>query len=136
MNEMLTAVYWFWPNPGNADYTSLKSLVLLGVCVLLVITSFVLPQWRKKQNPQMRKLSSSWAMACGWFGWIGLFLVVARVEGIQYIAMRMWWVVWGLSLLAYVFLQMKFFRSRYYEILPSEPTNDARAQYIPKRKKR
>ncbi len=135
MNAFLT--YLFWPNPGNADYTSPKALVLLLVCVLAVVASFALPRWRNRSaNPQLKKLSKSWAAACGWFGWTGLVLVIARVEEIQYVGMRFLWVLWGLALLGYLFIQWKLWRARYYEILPAQPTVDARAQYLPKRKKR
>lgn len=135
MNEILT--YIFWPNPGNADYTSPKALALVLLCVALVVASFVLPRWRNRlQNPQMKKVSRSWAMASGWFGWTGLVLVIARVEEIQYLAMRFLWVLWAAALVAYLFVQYKLYRNRYYEVIPNQPVQDARNQYLPKRKKR
>ena len=135
MNDILT--YIFWPNPGNADYTSPKALVLLVLCVALIIKSFVLPRWRNRlQNTQLKKVSKTWASASGWFGWTGLVLVIARVEEIQYMAMRFLWVLWGAALLGYLFVQYKIYRNRYYEVIPNRPTQDARADYLPKPKKR
>ncbi len=135
MNTFLT--YIFWPNPGNADYTSPKALALLVLCIALVVASFIVPRLRAAwQNTQLKKVSGSWATACGWFGWAGLMLVVARVEEIQYVAMRFLWVVWGAALLAYLFVQYKTYRSRYYEVIASQPVHDHRAPYLPKRKKR
>lgn len=129
--------YIFWPNPGNAHYTSPKAMVLLIVCIVAVLASFVLPRLRNAwQNGQLKKLSKSWASACGWFGWTGLVLVIARVEEIQYLAMRFLWVLWGAALLAYLFVQVRSFRSRYYEVLPAATVEDARSEYLPKRKKR
>lgn len=135
MNAFLT--YVFWPNPGNADYASPKAFALIILCAALVVLSFVLPRLRARwQNTQMKKISGSWAAACGWFGWSGLVLVIARVEEIQYLAMRFLWVLWGVALLAYLFVQYKVYRTKYYEVIPSRPTVDARAEYLPKRKKR
>jgi steroid 5-alpha reductase family enzyme len=135
MNDFLT--FLFWPNPGNADYTSPKALLLLVLCIAAVVTSFVLPRLRARwQDPQLKKVSGSWAAACGWFGWSGLLLVIARVEEIQYLGMRFLWVIWGAALAAYLALQVRVYRNRYYEVIPNRPTQDARAQYLPKRKKR
>ena len=135
--ELFTLTYWFWPNPGNADYTSPKAIALLVLCVAAIVASIVLPRLRNRwTNPQLKKLSRTWAAACAWFGGIGLVLVICRVEEIQYLAMRFLWVLWGAALLAYLALQVKLYRARYYEVLPNAPVHDARAPYLPKRKKR
>ncbi len=135
MQDILTFI--FWPNPGNATYTSPKALTLLIVCIVFIVASFVLPFVRGKwNNPQLRKLSKSWATATGWFGWTGLVLVICRVEEIQYLAMRFLWIIWGVLLVLYVVLQIRSYRMRYYEVIPNRPTQDARAQYLPQRKKR
>ena len=137
LQEMLTAGYWFWPNPANADYTSPKALVLLVLCVAFVVASFVLPRLRNRsQDAQFKKVSKTWAAACAWFGWTGLVMVIARVEEIQFLSIRALWVLWGLALAAYVALQVRVYRNRYYEVIPNRPTQDARAAYIPKAKKR
>ncbi len=129
--------YLFYPNPANAHYSSPKAALLLALCLVAIVVSFVLPRVRNAwQNGQLKKLSKSWASACGWFGWTGLVLVVARVEEIQYVSMRFIWVLWGAALAAYVFVQVRSFRSRYYEVLPAASMQDARADYLPKRKKR
>ncbi len=134
MNDFLT--YIFWPNPGNASYVAPKALALLVVCVVAIVASFVLPRIRTGwQNAQLKKVSKSWATACAWFGWTGLVLVICRVEEIQYLAMRFLWVLWGAALLAYLFVQYKVYRAKYYEVIPSRPAEDSRAQYLPKRKK-
>lgn len=135
MNDFLTFV--FWPNPGNAHYTSPKALTLLIVCLALVVASFVLPRLRASwTNAQLKKVSGSWATACGWFGWTGLVLVIARVEEIQYVAMRFLWIFWIVPLCAYVFAQYKTYRSRYYEVIPTSVVQDGRAAYLPRKKKR
>lgn len=135
MNDLLT--YIFWPNPGNADYTSPKALILLLVCIVAVIAAVVLARLRGGwNNPQLKKLSRSWATACAWFGGTGLVLIIARVEEIQYVAMRFLWVIWGVALIVYLFVQFRSYRARYYEVLPNAPVHDDRAQYLPKRKKK
>lgn len=136
-SEMFTLTYWFWPNPANAEYTSPKSLALLVLCIALVLASFILPYLRNRwQNPQLKKVSKTWATAAGWLGWIGLVLVISRVEEIQYLSMRFLWVLWGIAAAFYVFLQARIYRSRYYEVIPNRPTQDARADYLPRKKKR
>lgn len=135
MNDFLT--YIFWPNPGNAHYTSPKAAVLLALCIVAVIAAIVLPRLRNGwTNPQLKKLSKSWPAACAWFGGIGLVLVIARVEEIQYVAMRFLWVLWGIALAMYLFVQVRSYRARYYEVLPNAPAQDDRAKYLPRQKKR
>lgn len=137
LREMLTLSFWFWPNPGNADYSSPKAIVLIVLCIAAIVAAVVLPRVRNGwTNPQLKKLSRTWAAACAWFGGTGLVLVICRVEEIQYLAMRFLWVIWGAALLAYLAIQVKLYRARYYEVIPNAPMQDARAAYIPKAKKR
>lgn len=134
---MSTLTYLFYPNPANASYTGGTMLLLLIVCALIVAGSIGLRFWRKRQSDaQLRKLSRSWASAALWFGIAGLVLVVSRVEEIQYIAMRFWWIVWALILALYVFLQAKLFRARYYQVLPATAPSDPRSKYLPGKKKK
>lgn len=130
--------YLFWPNPpGETGYGSPKALALLILCGLLVAASFCIAAWRKRQtNPMTKKLSRSWSSAAMWFGCIGLFLVVCRVEHIQYLAMRFLWVVWLFSLLLYVGIQVKLYRTRHYEVISEEQADDPRDKYLPKKKRR
>lgn len=135
MNDFL--VYLFWPNPGNATYGSPKAIALMLVCVALVLGSFALSYWRRsKASPGMRKVSRSWPSAARWFGLIGVLLVVSRAEQIQYLSMRFLWVLWLAALLFYLFWQVRTYRNRYYEVVPSEPVVDPRSTYLPKRKRR
>ncbi len=84
----------------------------------------------------LRKLSKSWPTASLWFGLVGLILVVARAEGIQYIAMRFWWVLWVAAGIAYLFFQFRLFRARHYEIIPAKKVIDVRDEYLPKAKRK
>lgn len=130
--------YLFWPNPGNATYGSPKALALLAICILLIVAGVALRQWRRKlQNPVTKKLSRSWPAAAFWFGIVGLFLVVVRVEEISYVSMRFWWLVWAIILVVYLFIQAKLFRARHYRVLPREGVEaDPMEKYLPKKKKR
>jgi hypothetical protein len=128
--------YIFWPNPGNAHYDSPKAMALIIICALMVVGSFVLSQWRKKASAGMRKSSKSWPTASFWFGLIGLVLVVARVEQIQFIAMRLWWILWALFLVLFIGFQVKNYRARHYEVIPTITEDDPRAKYLPKKKKK
>lgn len=135
MNDILT--YLFWPNPGNADYGSPKAIMLLAVCGLLILGSFALSRWRrKKATPALRTVSRSWPRAMGWFGFIGLFLIVSRAEQIQFLSMRFLWVLWLAAMLIYLLWQVRTYRNRYYEVLPNEPVVDPRSAYLPRRKRR
>lgn len=128
--------YLFWPNPGNATYGSPKAVALLIVCALLVLGSFAINVWRKKQgNAVTKKLSKSWSTSCFWFGLVGLFLVVCRVESISYLSMRILWVVWFIGLALYTAYQVKNFKSKHYEVVPQEKVEDPRDKYLPKKKK-
>ena len=137
MNPLtLLLAYLFWPNPAGATYGSPKAIVLMIVCVLLIAASIVLSVWRKKTtNTILKKLSRSWSTTCFWLGFTGLIFIVARVEQIQFISMRVWWVLWIAIAVFYVYLQFKFFRARYYEVLPATSVHDPRSKYLPKRKR-
>jgi len=136
MNKLLT--YIFYPNPGNASFTSPKALTLIIVCAIFVLGSFGIKIWRSRlSNPVTKKLSRSWARASFWFGVVGLILVYSRIESISYVSMRIWWAVWFLALVAYLFIQDKLFRARHYKVLPKEKLEeDPREKYLPKRKKK
>jgi hypothetical protein len=126
--------YLFWPNPGAISTE--KFLVVLIGCCLLVFLSLVLRFWRKRQTDAMiRRLSASWARAALWFGCIGIVLIVSRSEGIQFIAMRFLWIVWGVALLLYILFQIQRFRTRYYQVVPQKKEADPREKYLPKPKK-
>ena len=139
MNTFLlqTFSYLFWPNPGNASYGSPKAIALIIFCVLLIIIAVVISFWRRGlKNQATKKLSRSWGSACFWFGFTGLILVVSRVEQIQYMAMRIWWVAWIIAAILYIWFQMKMFRMRHYEVLPAQSVSDPRSKYLPKQKKK
>lgn len=128
-------MYLFWPNPGNALYTSPKIIALLVFCVALVISSFVIRWWRhQEQHSRRRLLSRSWPAASLWFGISGLILIVARVEQIQFVAMRLWWVIWGIAAGLYVWFQVKNWHLRYYEVLPQTRERSPMEKYLPRRK--
>ncbi len=128
--------FFFYPNPGNADYSSPKSIALMVFCALLIVGAGAVSVWRRRlQNAVTRKLSRSWSTAMVWFGISGLLLVIARVEQIQFVSMRILWVVWFVIALFFIILQMRLFRARHYEVLPKEVSRDPRAKYLPKKRR-
>lgn len=134
--EFLT--YLFWPNPPAPSYQNPKIMVLLLVSLVFLAGSFAIKHWRKKQTSSVtKKLSRTWPGAALWFGLIGLFLTICRVEGISYLSMRVWWGVWAAGLLLFAFFQFKMFRMRNYEVLPQEQVaEDPKDKYLPKKKKK
>lgn len=133
---MLT--YLFWPNPPAPFYSSPKVAALLAVCISFLVASFIIRKWqRSHQNPITKKLARTWPTALRWFGGIGLFLVVCRVEGISYVSIRFWWVLWAVGLLIYIFAQYKLFSAKHYEVLPKEQLSaDPRDKYLPGKKRK
>jgi len=128
--------FFFYPNPGNAQYGSPMQTTLIILCVALIAFSFGLWYWRKHlQNPVTRKLSRSWGSASFWFGIAGLVLVVARVEEIQFLAMRLLWVLWWAGVAVYLFFQVRTFRARHCKVLPKERVFDPRDRYLPGKRK-
>lgn len=129
-------VYLFWPNPGNAYYSNPKVQVLLVLCALMILLSFTLRFWRRGMgNPVLKKLSRSWPTVLFWFGVVGILFTVSRVEGVGFLAMRVWWVFWALGIALTVGLQIRFFRMRYYAPLPREKIDDPLSKYLPRKKK-
>lgn len=127
--------YLFWPNPEATTYDNSKVMMLLILCGSLVLLSFLLSFWRRRvRNPVTKRLSRTWASAAFWFGVTGLLFIVSRVEGISFLSMRFWWIVWALSVLFYLFVQLRLFRARHYTILPKERIDDPREKYLPRKK--
>lgn len=136
MNTLIT--YIFWPNPPAPSYSNPKIVLLLLVCGALVVASFAFKHWRKTlSNGVTRKLTKSYGPAMFWFGLVGLFLIICRVEGISYLSMRLWWVVWLLAVVAFAWLQFKLFKARHYTVVPKAKTpENPNEKYLPKKKKR
>ena len=129
-------VYLFWPNPANATYGSPKAMALLIFCALLTLSSFGISAWRKRvKSGVTRKLSRSWATAAFWFGLTGLIMVVARAEEIQFLSMRFLWVIWLALAILFLVLQVRVFRARYYEVVPTVKVDDPLGKYLPGRKR-
>lgn len=125
-------VYLFWPNPGNTHYDNPKVVALLVLCGVLLLAAFALSLWRRRtRSGMLRRLSRSWGVACFWFGVTGLVLTVARVENIQYLAMRFLWVLWLVLAVLFLVVQVRFFRMRYYEVVPQRRKEDERERYLP-----
>lgn len=111
-------------------------LIALTVCGLLLLLSLVLRVVRARSSSgSFCRLAKSWARAALWFGVGGTFLVIARAEEIQYIAMRFWWIVWGGSAVGYAFLQWRRAQCILYEVIPSAPVRDLREKYLPRAKR-
>lgn len=132
---MLT--YLFWPNPPASTYDHPQIVALLVLCISLLFLSFGMRRWRSLvSNAVTRRLTRSWSSLFLWFGLIGLVLVVARVERIQYISMRFWWIVWGIAAILSLLVQVRQWRSKHYEILPVQHASDPRDKYLPQRKRK
>ncbi len=128
--------YLFDPFPPAPTYSDIQVLPFLLVALGLLAASFFLSRWsRNNANPVTKKLSKSWPKASFVFGFAALILVVSRVEAIQYIAMRFWWVVWTVVGVLYVTLQYRVFRSRHYEVVKTEHVEDPRDKYLPKKRR-
>lgn len=128
-------IYWVWPNPGAWTYSDPKVSTAIVLALVLLVGSFALSAWRRRQsNPQTRLLSASWSSASFWFGFIALFLIVCRVEYIQFLAMRVLWVVWFVALALYIFFQILQFRRKHYTVLGRPTIVDVREKYLPRKK--
>ncbi len=126
----------FYPLPARAAYGSSTLLPLIVLCAALLVAAYAIRVWRSRMGSALfKKLSKSWGTACFWFAVTGFVLIVARGEGIQYVAMRFWWVLWALAAALFVFVQIRLFRARHYEIIPTVKVVDARDEYLPKAKK-
>ena len=130
--------YIFWPNPPAPSYDNPKVMALLVSGFVLIALSFVIKRWRNAQRSSMtRTLTRSWSSASLWFGIVALFLTVCRVEGISYLSMRLWWIVWSTAALVYAIFQLKMYRMRNYEVLPKqEEEADPREKYLPGKKRK
>lgn len=129
------AVYLFWPNPGGWSYGDTKVMVLLGVLTALFVLSFAVRIWRSRlESPITRKLSARWSSGLFWFSVVGAFLVVCRIEFIQFLAMRLLLILWGIAFALFFILQFLRFRSRHYTVVGRTAIVDERERYLPRRR--
>jgi hypothetical protein len=129
--------YVFNPNPGHAEYAHTWVIAALVACAALIVVSVGIRFWRRTlQSAVTKKLTKSWSMATLWFGISGLFLMICRVEGIQFLATRVLWGVWGILALLYVFIQFRLFTARHYEVMPRITKEDPLAKYLPGKKRK
>jgi len=128
--------YLFYPNNGTAPYSSTSVATFLVVCAVLIVVSYYLKKWISKQdNKQTRKLAKSWPSILHWYGIAGIVLAVSRAEGVLYLSMRIWWFVWGVTLVLIALLQWKKFVSKHYTVVEHVKVADPRDKYLPKKKR-
>lgn len=129
--------FLFATNPAGVSYGSTSMLFLFALCGGLIIASFALRAWRKNlSNPVTKKLSRSWSSAAFWFGLIGLVMTVCRIEQIQFLAMRFFWLLWVIAAVATLYFQYRQFKARHYKVLPRQSGADPRDRYLPKKRSR
>lgn len=125
--------YWFWPNPGAWSYSTPIVVVALVATGIGIVASMILSSWRRRlQNQRTKVLSRSWTSLVLWFSLTALVLVLSRVEGIQFFAMRVLWVVWFLSVILVLFFQILQFRRRHYTVMKHPRVVDERDRYLPR----
>lgn len=128
--------YLFWPNPGGAVYGDPHPRIALAVCGALLLLSLALRIMRARLHfGSFRRFALSFDRVALWFGVTGLLLVVARVEEIQYLAMRFWWIVWGGSFILCGVVRLRRLRLLGYEVIPSAAPPDLREKYLPRSKR-
>lgn len=128
--------YWFWPNPGGWHYSDPRVQMILAACAALVLLSFVVRVWRSRfvKNPATRTLTANWFTVLLTFGLLGGLLVVCRVETIQFLSMRVLWLVLALAFTLFFVLQVIRFRRRHYVVLERRKVIDEREKYLPRSK--
>jgi len=127
-------VYWIWPNPAGWNYGDPKIKAAIILFLVMIVLSFMIRFWRTRlKNPVTRNLSASWSRSLFWFAVVALFLIVSRVEEIQFLAMRLLWIFWFVSFFLYLFFQLLQFRRRHYTVLKRVQVVDEREKYLPRR---
>jgi hypothetical protein len=110
--------------------------VILGICLFLVLASFLITFWRSRtSNPMTRLLSKSWPSAAFWFGISGVVFVVSREATVQFLSMRVLWIVWAVLLVLYLIVQFLSFSRRHYTVVQNRRIVDERDKYLPGRKR-
>jgi uncharacterized membrane protein len=127
--------YIFYPNPVAPSYTNVKVLIALGLVVALIVFAVLFrKKLRKSQDTQLKKLASSWPTAAWWFAITALVMIVARVESISYVSMRLWWGVWAIFAILFIVLQYKVFAARYYTVVEKRARKKL-SPYLPRKRK-
>lgn len=133
---MTALSYLFWPNPGGATYGDPHPQIAIAVCGAFLLLSLALRIMRARSpSGAVRRFAQSFDGIALWFGVTGLLLVIARVEEIQYLAMRFLWIVWGGSFILCGVVRLRRLRLLGYEVIPSAVPPDLREKYLPRRKR-
>ena len=128
-------IYLLWPNPAGWTYQTPQVVALLIGSFLLIAASFALRFWRRSlTNEKTKILSRSWPSLTFWYGFVALFLTVSRTEGIQFISMRLLWIIWAAFLLLSLAFQVVQFRKLHYTVIGRANVLDEREKYLPRKK--
>lgn len=135
MERFLSLKYYFiaLPDP-NFQFTKLT----LAIGLLLLIAGFAGGYYRKYRlhDPIARKILKPYPGKLRNYGFLILFLLAVREQGIPYISMRIWWfIVLGFFLYSFGKLALTY-RNQYAQRTHKQTQSSASEKYLPKKKKR
>ena len=133
MERFLTLKYYFIPLPDpNFQFTKLT----LGIGLLLIIFGFVSAYYLKKKlkDPVSKKILKGYPGKLKIYGFLTLFLLIVREQGIPYLSMRIWWFILLASFM-YAFIRLGLnYRKEYQERSERLKKNMTKKKYLPKKK--
>ena len=100
--ELLKASWWFGLRPGPVQ-SNIGEGILIGLpalCVVLAVVAGVIYAQQGKA-PMVKKISGSLIRFGLTMGILGFLLVFFRTQEIPFLAMRIWWVLWVVGLIAW-----------------------------------
>ena len=133
MDRFLTFKYYFAPLP-DPGYQWTKATLALGL--LLIILGFAAAYYRRRKlaDPIAKKILKPYPGKLKTYGFLVLFLLLVREQGLPYLSMRIWWfVLLGFFLYSLIKLASTYhinYESRSRRINKNQKTS----KYLPKKK--
>ncbi|RMD59012.1 hypothetical protein D6821_02125 [Candidatus Parcubacteria bacterium] len=134
MGKFLTLNYWFNLRPGMMVPTAFKIFILfLVVLATAALINGIIRRWMIEGGPY-KKLSQRLGSFLSTQLVIGLVLLFFVYEEVPFLSARFWFLLWGASMLVWLFFIIKF-ACRIPELITEQKKKEEFEKYLPSNKK-
>lgn len=133
LSRLLSLQYYFTPLP---DPNFRFAAFFIGLGILLILIGIFLQIYRRKflKDEILKKILKRYPRFFNIFGILIILLTLIRIAGIQYLSMRVFWVIYGLLFLYYAFTRLMPFKGEYRERVQRLHSNVQKKRYLPHKK--
>lgn len=132
LTKLLNPKYFFAPIP-NPDFQYATLLFIAGV-ILIVIGIGVRFYLKSATDAVFKKMLKHTPRFFILFGGVLILLVLIRIAGIPYMAMRLWWLIYGLLFLYFALTRLSRFPKEYQSRLKKIAESEKQKKYLPRKR--